>query len=91
MKPYDLPAMTNSEAWGVLDALGTDRRIGFQSEPSSLEPHWKRFTDRKTASPKLWMDAYLAAFAIAAGHQLITTDHAFKQFHGLDAIILVKA
>jgi uncharacterized protein len=34
------------------------------------------------------MDAYLAAFAIAGGHQLVTTDKAFKQFQGLDLLVL---
>ena len=39
---------------------------------------------RGTASPKLWMDAYLAAFALAGGCRMVTTDAAFKQFAGLD-------
>jgi predicted nucleic acid-binding protein len=34
------------------------------------------------------MDAYLAAFAIAGGHQLITIDTAFRQFDGLDLLVL---
>ena len=39
------------------------------------------------ASPKLWMDAYLAAFAIESGQQLVTTDTGFRQFKGLDATV----
>lgn len=39
-------------------------------------------------SPKLWMDAYLAAIAITGGFQLLTTDQGFKQFAGLDLILL---
>ena len=38
-----------------------------------------------------WMDAYLAAFAIAGGHQLITTDKGFKQFAELNPVILSRA
>jgi len=34
------------------------------------------------------MDAYLAAFAFAGGHQLVTTDKGFKQFKGLDLVVL---
>jgi predicted nucleic acid-binding protein len=34
------------------------------------------------------MDAYLAAFAITGGYQLVTTDKAFKQFKGLNLLIL---
>ncbi|MBI3924942.1 MAG: hypothetical protein HY319_05325 [Armatimonadetes bacterium] len=37
---------------------------------------------------ELWMDAYLAAFAIAGGSRIVTTDFAFKQFPGLDLLIL---
>jgi predicted nucleic acid-binding protein len=34
------------------------------------------------------MDAYLAAFAIALGSQLVTTDKAFTQFAGLDVEVI---
>ena len=34
------------------------------------------------------MDAYLAAFAMAGAYQLVTTDSAFKQFTGLDLLVL---
>lgn len=34
------------------------------------------------------MDAYLAAFAIAGGFQFVTTDKDFKQFKGLNPVIL---
>ena len=40
-------------------------------------------------SPRVWMDAYLAAFARAEGCTLVTTDGAFKQFEGLDFLVLV--
>ena len=45
---------------------------------------------RDTASPKLWMDAYLAAFALAGGYCMVTTDSACKQFRGLDLVLLGK-
>jgi predicted nucleic acid-binding protein len=34
------------------------------------------------------MDAYLAAFALAGGHQMVTNDTAFRQFSGLDLVLL---
>jgi predicted nucleic acid-binding protein len=34
------------------------------------------------------MDAYLAAFARAEGCTLVTTDAAFKQFDGLELLLL---
>lgn len=36
----------------------------------------------------MWMDAYLAGFALAGGYRMVTTDGAFKQFRGLDLELL---
>jgi predicted nucleic acid-binding protein len=58
------------------------------TEPAGIDRWWRRYSERNTASPKLWMDAYLAAFARAEGCTLVTTDGAFKQFDGLDYLIL---
>lgn len=70
-------------------AFLTDNRIFFRNEePAGLERRWQELALRETASPKLWMDAYLAAFALAGGYRLVTTDRAFRQFTGLDLILL---
>ena len=61
------------------------------AEPEGLEPHWKALAARDTTSPKVWMDAYLAAFAIAGGHQLVTIDRDFQQFPGLDCVVLTPS
>ena len=50
--------------------------------------NWRRLATRDLASPKLWMDAYLAAFAIAADVELVTTDKAFGRFEGLKVTVL---
>lgn len=89
--PYGILPLTNKGAWSVYEGfLGSDR-IAWVDEPSDLESHWKKLATRNVASPKLWMDAYLAAFAIAGGFQLVTTDKAFKQFKGLDLLLLAKS
>lgn len=54
------------------------------------QSHWKKLAGNSKAAPKLWMDAYLAAFAVAGGYQLVTTDKAFKQFKGLNHLVLSK-
>jgi uncharacterized protein len=90
MQPYGVPPLTNANAWKVHDDLLSDRRIAWAAEPNGIDAYWKTFANCATASPKLWMDAYLAAFAAAAGHRLITTDKAFRQFKGLDHIVLEK-
>jgi predicted nucleic acid-binding protein len=81
--------LTNRQAWRAYEALVADDRIVFRvEEPAGLETRWKRYAMRNTASPKLWMDAYLAAYAVAGGYQMVTTDSAFKQFKGLDLELL---
>jgi toxin-antitoxin system PIN domain toxin len=85
------PPLTNQQAWSVYDALLADSRVAFQAqEPVRLELHWRRFTDRQTASPNLWMEAYLAAFAVAGGIQFVTFDAGFRQFDGLDLVLLTS-
>jgi toxin-antitoxin system PIN domain toxin len=92
LSPYGNPPLTNREAWSAYEALLADDRIVFWAdEPSGAEPLWKGFAVRSTASPKLWMDAYLAAFALAGRHQMVTTDAAFRQFRGLDVLVLGRA
>lgn len=89
LAPYGNPALTNNEAWAVYEALLADDRITFQrAEPAELESMWSRFARRDSASPKLWMDAYLAAFALGSGFAMVTTDSAFRQFDGLDLLVL---
>lgn len=89
LSPYGNPPLTNRQAWDACAALLADDRIVLRTdEPAGLEAHWRRFALRNTASPKLWMDAYLASFAIAAGYRMVTTDAAFRQFRGLDLELL---
>lgn len=92
LRPYGNPPLSNREAWAVLEALMEDDRVMLVTEePSGLDSGWRDFALRDTASPKLWMDAYLAAFAVAAGHRMVTTDVAFRQFAGLDLLVLGHA
>jgi toxin-antitoxin system PIN domain toxin len=89
LAPYGNTPLTNDEAWAAYEALLADDRIVFRAEePAGLEPLWKELGRRNTASPKLWMDSYLAAFAVTAGCRMVTSDAAFKQFPGLDLLLL---
>jgi len=85
---YGNPPLTNREAWNVIDGFMEDERFTFANEPENVEETWKTLAIRDTHSPKLWMDAYLAAFALCSGLQMITTDKAFSQFSGLDLLVL---
>lgn len=88
LAPYRIPPLSNQAAWSVYDGLRADERISWAEEPSGLEASWKKISGGSKASPKLWMDAYLAAFALAGEHQLVTTDKGFKQFKGLELLVL---
>lgn len=87
---YGIPPLTNREAWAVVESFMVDERITFATEPVEVEDTWKTLALRDTNSPKLWMDAWLAAFALCSGFQMVTTDKAFSQFKGLN-LQVVKA
>jgi toxin-antitoxin system PIN domain toxin len=88
LAPYGNAPLTNAEAWKKYDAWLATTLVTYEDEPAGMEAFWRRLRERRSASPKLWMDAYLAAFAIAGGFQLVTTDKAFKQFKDLDCLVL---
>lgn len=90
LAPYGNRPLSNAEAWAAYEALLADDRVAARmEEPQGLEMRWRRLAVRDTASPKLWMDAYLAAFALAAGCRVVTMDAAFRQFTNLDVLVLV--
>jgi uncharacterized protein len=89
MSLYGNAPLSNRDAWATFEAFIDDERFVMQAEPAGLTAVWKRLAAlRRTSSPKLWMDAYLAAFAIATGAQIVTTDQAFLQFSGLDVLVI---
>ena len=85
---YGLKPDTNVKAWQTFRTLLKDERIQLVEEPFSVELKWKALAVVGTALSKLWMDAYLAAFAITGSYGLVTTDKAFKQFKELDLLLL---
>ena len=88
LSPYRIPALSNKTALSVYEGFLADERIGWANEPRGLEASWKKLAAVPKPSPKLWVDAYLAAFALSGGHQFVTTDRGFKDFKGLDLLIL---
>jgi len=63
-----------SQAWDLWDKVLADPRIAFLAEPESLDPVFRRHSRQGSRSPKVWADAYLLAFASAAGLKLVTFD-----------------
>jgi toxin-antitoxin system PIN domain toxin len=91
LRHYGNPPLTNAEALKLYHGLVADGRIEFVQEPANLDRYWYSLATQKMASPKVWMDAYLAAFAIAGGYRLVTIDLAFQQYGDLDLILLKPA
>jgi len=88
LAPYDMAALSNRKALQHVEAFLAMERVLLAEEPGTIRSEWPRLADTNTASPKLWMDAYLAAFALTGGFRLVTTDRGFKQFKGLNALVL---
>ena len=90
LRIYGAAGMTNVDALELLNRFRGLATVAFREEPAGLAPLWHRLAARPSASPKLWMDAFLAAFAIAGGLQLVTLDRDFKSFEraGLDLVVL---
>lgn len=65
-------------------------QIIWKDEPKGLEPLWRKCGCLRSAPPNVWMDAYLAAFAISGGLRLVTLGHDFRQYEaqGLDLLLL---
>jgi toxin-antitoxin system PIN domain toxin len=61
--------LTMTEAWQKYDEFLSDPRIMVATEPAGLETQWRSFTQGKAFSPKVWNDAYLAAFAKVADYE----------------------
>ncbi len=80
--------LTLIEAWRAYDDLFHDPRVVFSEEPADLETFWRQYTRRRSFSPKVWNDAYLAAFARAADFTLVSLDQGFKQYRHVKCMIL---
>lgn len=90
LKAYGADRLSNRGVLELLDALLLLPQVCEREEPPGMSALWHRLATRDTASPKVWMDAYLAAFAITGGLQMVTFDHDFKnvESQGLDLRLL---
>src|SRR5262249_55191627 len=81
-------AVTMAQAWQQYDTYLSDAHISFAIETPGVENHCRSFTHHQSFSPKLWNDAYLAAFALAAQLEVVSFDTGFTQFQGVKCLIL---
>lgn len=81
-------AVSLAEAWRAYDLLSADPRVTFIDEPEEIEQHWRSLTQSASFSPKVWTDAYLAAFARCTGLEVVTFDRGFRQYQGIHCTVL---
>ena len=75
--------------WSLWRGLLKDERFRFAlEEPPGLDAVFERFTIGRTFSPRVWTDAYLAAYALAARLTLVTFDKGFRGFSWLSCDVL---
>ena len=91
-RAFASPVLTNVHARAVLatwHARPHVRRL--DAEPEGTRVLWLELAAIPSASPKVWMDAYLAAFSIRAGLPFATLDADFRRFEavGLQLNLLI--
>jgi uncharacterized protein len=67
------------QAWNAYDVLAGDERVEFVPEPTAVERAFRGLSSSAHASPKLWADAYLTAFASECGGSLVTFDRSLAR------------
>jgi uncharacterized protein len=76
-----------AQAWALWDRIVADDRIAFLPEPQEIEREFRSRSRLSSASPKVWADAYLLAFAAIAGLKLVTFDQALRS-RGAEVLVL---
>jgi toxin-antitoxin system PIN domain toxin len=74
-------------AWNLWDRAVADGRISSIGEPAGLEAEFRARSRLPSRSPKVWADAYLLAFASAAGLRLVTFDRSLRS-RGAHVLVL---
>ncbi len=77
---YGSSLITNADAWAKNQDLLALPQVLWLDEPAGFVDQWSALACLPSASPKVWTDAYLAAFAIGHDLQLVTIDSDFKNF-----------
>jgi hypothetical protein len=82
--------MAQRSAWQAYRRWFEDSRIEFHREPESatFEESFEQLSIKPQPSPKLWSDAYLAAFARTAGLVVVTFDQTFPTVGSASVAVL---
>jgi len=75
----DSNPLSMGQAWKTYDQFFRDERVQFLAEPPTIENSLRRLSSSAHASPKIWVDAYLLAFAQETGAFVVTFDKALSR------------
>jgi uncharacterized protein len=79
--------LSMKEAWKAYDGFFSDERVEFLAEPPAVERAFRGLSSSAHASPKLWADAYLTAFANECGGSIVTFDRSLAR-RGRNSVFL---
>ena len=78
---YGITGFSNAQAADQVQALQAATAVGcIDREPKGTRTLWLELAGRQTPSAKVWMDAYLAAFAIQGKMPFVTLDRDFQAY-----------
>jgi len=80
--------LDGASAWRALRTWLAEPRISLSTEPAGLDESLDALSVRLNLRGGHWTDAYLASFAMAGGHRLVTFDKDFHKFPDLDFLHL---
>lgn len=80
--------LSGVEAWRAYKRWMALPEVSLAPEPTDLDNRLEELTRSVRMTPALWADAYLAAFAVAGGHRVVTFDSDFHRFTDLDLLHL---
>ncbi len=83
-----IDVLNQIEAWKAYRRLASDGRIRFLAEPLGIETAWHKLTVSGQPATNLWTDAYLQAFSLLSGAQVVSFDRGFSRLSESEALIL---
>lgn len=72
------------DAWAAYRRFADLPEVDFAPEHEALEDYLAALVAADAVTPRLWTDAYLAAFAQSSGLRMVSFDGDFARFNGLD-------
>lgn len=80
--------LDGASAWRALRTWLAEPRVNLSTEPAGLDERLEGLNGKLDLRGGHWTDAYLAAFALAGGHRLVTFDRDFQRYPDLDLLHL---